>query len=271
MKYGTGLNKFAEACPSRFFDVGIAEQHAVTFAAGLAVSGMLPVFAVYSSFLQRGYDQIIHDAAISRTHIVLGIDRAGIVGEDGETHQGLFDVPMLTCIPNITVYSPSDYDELRLCLRKALYDTPSVAAVRYPRGAQSNVKMKLDENNMFCFEGHGSKNLAIGYGRTGGTVCEAVRADGLDTDVLKLVKIFPIESSVIDLCMKYDKIIIFEEALQNGSIGEHLTVALTAKDYKGDININAIHGFVKQAKTESALKRFSLDKAGIEKKISDFI
>lgn len=271
MKYGTGLNKFAEACPSRFFDVGIAEQHAVTFAAGLAVSGMLPVFAVYSSFLQRGYDQIIHDAAISRTHIVLGIDRAGIVGEDGETHQGLFDVPMLTCIPNITVYSPSDYDELRLCLRKALYDTPSVAAVRYPRGAQSNIKMKLDENNMFCFEGHGSKNLAIGYGRTGGTVCEAVRESGLDADVLKLVKIFPIESSVIDLCMKYDKIIIFEEALQNGSIGEHLTAALTAKGYKGEININAIHGFVKQAKTESALKKFSLDKAGIEKKISDFI
>ncbi|MGN1106208.1 MAG: 1-deoxy-D-xylulose-5-phosphate synthase, partial [Huintestinicola sp.] len=272
MKYGTGLNRFAESCPDRFFDVGIAEQHAVTFAAGLAVSGMIPVFAVYSSFLQRGYDQLIHDAAISRTHIVLGIDRAGIVGEDGETHQGLFDVPMLTCMPNITVYSPSDYNELRLCLRKALYDTPSVAAVRYPRGSEcGNVKMKLDETNMLCYEKNGGKVLAIGYGRTGSTVCEAVRESKLDADVLKLVRIFPLESYVIDLCMNYDRIIVFEESLQNGGIGEHLTAALALRGYKGDISINAIHGFVKQAKTESVLKRFSLDKEGIEKIISEIL
>ncbi|MGN1102430.1 MAG: transketolase C-terminal domain-containing protein, partial [Huintestinicola sp.] len=229
-------------------------------------------FAVYSSFLQRGYDQLIHDAAISRTHIVLGIDRAGIVGEDGETHQGLFDVPMLTCIPNITVYSPSDYNELRLCLRKALYDTPSVAAVRYPRGSESgNVKMKLDETNMLCFEGHGGKTLAIGYGRTGSTVSETVREKGLNADVLKLVRIFPLESYVIDLCMGYDRIIVFEESLQSGGIGEHLTSALVLRGYKGDIRINAVHGFVKQAKTESVLRRFFLDKEGIEKKISELL
>lgn len=272
MKYGTGLNRFAESCPDRFFDVGIAEQHAVTFAAGLAVSGMIPVFAVYSSFLQRGYDQLIHDAAISRTHIVLGIDRAGIVGEDGETHQGLFDVPMLTCIPNITVYSPSDYNELRLCLRKALYDTPSVAAVRYPRGSESgNVKMKLDETNMLCYEKNGGKCLAIGYGRTGAAVCEAVRDGNVNADVLKLVRIFPLESYVIDLCMSYDRIMVFEESLQNGGIGEHLTAALALKGYKGNIRINAVHGFVKQAKTERVLNKFSLDKTGIEKKISELL
>lgn len=272
MKYGTGLNRFADVCPDRFFDVGIAEQHAVTFAAGLAVSGMIPVFAVYSSFLQRGYDQLIHDAAISRTHIVLGIDRAGIVGEDGETHQGLFDVPMLTCIPNITVYSPSDYNELRLCLRKALYDTPSVAAVRYPRGSESGIaKMKLDENNMLCYEKNDGKCLVIGYGRTGATVCEAVRDGHLNADVLKLVRIFPLESYVIDLCLGYDRIIVFEESLQSGGIGEHITAALAQRGHKGDIRINAIHGFVKQAKTESVLKRFSLDKEGIEKKISELL
>lgn len=272
MKYGTGLNKFADVCPDRFFDVGIAEQHAVTFAAGLAVSGMIPVFAVYSSFLQRGYDQIIHDAAISRTHIVLGIDRAGIVGEDGETHQGLFDVPMLTCIPNITIYSPSDYSELRLCLRKAIYDTPSVAAVRYPRGSENgNIQMKIDETNMLCFESHGGKALAIGYGRTGSALAGAVRDGDLNADILKLVKIFPLERYVIDLCMNYNKIIVFEESLRNGAIGEHLTVALALRGYKGNIRINAIQGFVKQAKTESVLCRFSLDKNGIEKKISDFL
>jgi 1-deoxy-D-xylulose-5-phosphate synthase len=264
MKYGTGLNFFAEKFPDRFFDVGIAEQHAVTFAAGLAVSGMTPVFAVYSSFLQRAYDQLIHDAAISRTHIVLGIDRAGVVGEDGETHQGLFDVPMLTCIPNVTIFSPSDYDELRLCLRMAIYDTPSVAAVRYPRGAEEQgVHMELDRENMFCYEKHGGKVLAVCYGRTGLTAAQAVRENDLEADILKLVRIFPIERAVTDICMEYDRIIVFEESLKNGGIGEHLTSALEEKGYKGDIRINAMSGFVKQAKTESVLKRFRLDKDGI--------
>ncbi|MFR7722094.1 MAG: transketolase C-terminal domain-containing protein [Clostridia bacterium] len=244
--------------------MGIAEQHAVTFAAGLAVSGMTPVFAVYSSFLQRAYDQLIHDAAISRTHIVLGIDRAGVVGEDGETHQGLFDVPMLTCIPNVTVFSPSDYDELRLCLRMAIYDTPSVAAVRYPRGAEvQGVHMELDRENMFCYEKHGGKVLAVCYGRTGLTAAQAVRENDLEADILKLVRIFPIERAVTDICMEYDRIIVFEESLKNGGIGEHLTSALEEKGYKGDIRINAMSGFVKQAKTESVLKRFRLDKDGI--------
>ncbi|MBP1545116.1 MAG: 1-deoxy-D-xylulose-5-phosphate synthase [Oscillospiraceae bacterium] len=272
MKYGTGLNKFAEVCPDRFFDVGIAEQHAVTFAAGLAVSGMIPVFAVYSSFLQRAYDQIIHDAAISRTHIVLGIDRAGIVGEDGETHQGLFDVPMLTGIPNITIFSPSDYTELRLCMRKALFDTPSVAAVRYPRGSQGGNEgmMKLDRDNMLCYEEHGGKTLAIGYGRTGCTVAEAVREGDHSADVLKLVKIFPLERAVIDICMKYDRIIIFEESLKSGGIGEHIAAMLADSGFKGSVRINAVKGFVKQAKTESVLKRFCLDKSGISRILSEY-
>jgi 1-deoxy-D-xylulose-5-phosphate synthase len=106
MKYGTGLQYFAEAYPERFFDVGIAEQHAITFAGGLAKMGKLPVVAVYSSFLQRAYDQIIHDLSIDRLHVVLAVDRAGIVGEDGETHQGIFDVSMLTSIPGAVIFSP---------------------------------------------------------------------------------------------------------------------------------------------------------------------
>ena len=272
MKYGTGLNFFAEKYPERFFDVGIAEQHAVTFAAGLAVSGMTPVFAVYSSFLQRAYDQIIHDAAISRTHIVLGIDRAGIVGEDGETHQGLFDVAMLTCIPNITVYSPADYCELRLSLRKAIYQTPSVAAVRYPRGAEEHdIHMAHDTDNMFCYENNGADTLAVCYGRTGLSVYSAVRDDPtLGADVLKLIKIFPIEQAVTDICMKYSSIIVFEEVLKNGGIGEHLETALAEKGYKGKFHINAVSGFVKQAKTESVLHRFMLDKDGAAQVIKKY-
>ena len=264
MVEGTGLTDFSRTLPRRFFDVGIAEGHAVAMCAGMAQQGMVPVFAVYSSFLQRAYDQLIHDAAISRTHIVLGIDRAGVVGEDGETHQGLFDVPMLTCIPNVTIFSPSDYDELRLCLRMAIYDTPSVAAVRYPRGAEvQGVHMELDRENMFCYEKHGGKVLAVCYGRTGLTAAQAVRENDLEADILKLVRIFPIERAVTDICMEYDRIIVFEESLKNGGIGEHLTSALEEKGYKGDIRINAMSGFVKQAKTESVLKRFRLDKDGI--------
>ena len=136
MKYGTGLQFFGKRFPERFYDVGIAEEHAVTFAGGLASMGQIPVFAVYSTFLQRAYDQLIHDVAIGKLHVVLGVDRAGIVGEDGETHQGLFDVPMLTSIPNTVIYSPSCYEELRLCLKKAIYANKGLVAVRYPRGAE---------------------------------------------------------------------------------------------------------------------------------------
>ncbi len=266
MKYATGLNKVAVSCPDRFFDVGIAEQHAVTFAAGLAVNGMIPVFAVYSSFIQRAYDQIIHDAAICRTHIVLAIDRAGIVGEDGETHQGLFDVPMLTCIPNTTIFSPSDYDELKYCLRTAIFDTPAVAAVRYPRGSEDHyVHMTLDKDNMFCYEKKGSRTLAVSYGRTGIALASAVRENGLDCDMLKLVKIFPIESAVTDICRQYDRVIVFEESLGNGGIGEHISSKLAQSGWKGDITVKAISGFVRHAPVGSILRRFGLDKESITK------
>ena len=127
MKYGTGLQYFSNQLKDRFFDVGIAEQHAVTFSAGLASMGKIPVFAVYSSFLQRAIDQLIHDVTIGKNHIVLGIDRAGIVGEDGETHQGLYDIPLLTAIPNAEIYSPACYEELKMCLNEAIYKCQGLA------------------------------------------------------------------------------------------------------------------------------------------------
>ncbi len=129
MADGCGLQQFKRACPARFFDVGIAEQHAVTFSAALSAGGYLPVFAVYSTFLQRAYDQVLHDAALSGTKLVLGVDRAGIVGGDGETHQGLFDVPLLCGIPGVTVLCPASFDELRTALEQALYQYEGVVAV----------------------------------------------------------------------------------------------------------------------------------------------
>ncbi|GHU59409.1 hypothetical protein FACS1894133_6140 [Clostridia bacterium] len=134
MKYATGCNYFAEKYPSRFFDVGIAEPHAVTFAAALAACGKIPVFAVYSTFLQRCYDQLLHDAAIPNLHIVLGVDRAGFTGADGVTHQGIFDISILTAIPNTTIYAPYDAETLRLCLDRAVFEDSGIVAVRYPRG-----------------------------------------------------------------------------------------------------------------------------------------
>lgn len=134
MPHGTGLDKFSKKYPERFFDVGIAEQHAVTFAAGLASNGMVPVVALYSSFLQRAYDQLLHDVALQNLHVVFAIDRAGIVGEDGETHQGIYDISFMRHIPNMTLLAPCDYNELKKMLWYAVMEHDGPIAIRYPRG-----------------------------------------------------------------------------------------------------------------------------------------
>lgn len=257
MKYGTGLQYFAADHPDRFFDVGIAEQHAVTFCGGLASMGKLPVFSVYSSFLQRAYDQVIHDIAISGEHIVLAVDRAGIVGEDGETHQGIFDVPMLTSIPNVTVYSPSDYAELKKCLHKAVYDTECAAVVRYPRGKGSVGDEKAEYSDCI-FTDNGSGTLAVTYGR----IYENIRGNK-NADILKLVKIQPLSENIYDICMKHKKIVIFEEALKKGSVGEHIAAELAERGFDGRIYIRAIGDFVKQASVDSALSALGLDSSGM--------
>jgi 1-deoxy-D-xylulose-5-phosphate synthase len=138
MQSGTGLSKFAAEFKSRFFDVGIAEEHAVTMASGMSKQGMLPVCAIYSTFLQRAYDQIIHDTAIQKLKVVFAVDRAGIVGDDGETHNGLFDVPFLSTVPGMTILAPSNYNELRSMLKAALYRIKGPVAIRYPRGRQGS-------------------------------------------------------------------------------------------------------------------------------------
>ncbi|NSW91360.1 MAG: 1-deoxy-D-xylulose-5-phosphate synthase [Firmicutes bacterium] len=134
MPHGTGLNLFSQKFPDRFFDVGIAEQHAVTFAAGLASNGLKPVVCIYSSFLQRAYDQILHDVSLQNLHVVLAVDRAGIVGEDGETHQGVYDICYIRHMPNISILAPADYTELAAMLRYAIFEHNGPIAIRYPRG-----------------------------------------------------------------------------------------------------------------------------------------
>lgn len=271
MKYGTGLQYFGKEIPERFYDVGIAEQHAVTFAGGLAVMGQIPVFAVYSTFLQRSYDQLIHDIAIGGLHIVLGIDRAGIVGEDGETHQGMFDVPMLTSIPNTVIYSPSCYDELKLCMKKAIYNEKYLAAVRYPRGAEEISFSKNLINSEYTFVRNGRSNiLVISYGRIFNETYKAqslLSADGIECDLLKLTKIYPIPEKLIDEIKKYNHVIFFEEAISDGSISEKTGCMLIESGYKGSYSHVAVKGFIKQAAVNSCLDKFGLTSG----KMADYI
>ncbi|MBR4092657.1 MAG: 1-deoxy-D-xylulose-5-phosphate synthase [Oscillospiraceae bacterium] len=255
MKYGTGLQYFAKKFPKRFFDVGIAEQHAVTFSAGLASEGMLPVFAVYSSFLQRAYDQILHDNSIDSKHIVIGVDRAGFVGEDGETHQGLFDVSFLTTIPNITIFSPSCYEELSHCLVTALYDTDGIAVVRYPRGNDKSEFDKSVATSEYYYTEKANSTLVVTYGRIYDNAVKATDITG-KCDLLKLTKIFPVSDKITKIVENYENVIFFEEGIKNGGVSEHIVSSMS--NFRGNYKIVAVEGFVKQASVNRQLELFGL-------------
>ncbi len=259
MESGTGLSDFATKYPDRFFDVGIAEQHAVTFTAGLAKGGMKPYFAVYSSFLQRAYDQIIHDCAIGNVPLTLLVDRAGIVGEDGETHQGLFDVSFLTSIPNITVYSPTYYDELVYAINLTALQG-GVNAIRYPRGCEvpSNT-FKIDFKGDYTVLNGNGERVVITYGKL---FSEALKAKEADENItlIKLNKIFPISDALVLGLKNCKKIDFYEESVKSGGIGEHLSALLLENGFKGEFIIHAVNNeFVPMAKTDAALKKLGLD------------
>ncbi len=264
MTEGTGLSMFRSLFKDRFYDVGIAEEHAVTFSCGLARKGLVPVFAVYSSFLQRSYDQILHDAATQGLKLVLGVDRAGIVGEDGETHQGLFDVAFLRTVPGIYIYSPSTYAETELFLKLAIYDAPSVAAVRYPRGAQPAISMPYIPKDLpFDVIESGSDTALVTYGRIFGSACDAylqLADDGIKVDIIKLNRIWPLPDDLYERLGSYKNIFVFEETMENGGIGEHMAYTLLERGYKGSFKVTAVdEGFVPQSTVASALRKHHLD------------
>ncbi len=265
MKYATGLNFFKSSCPARFFDGGIAEQHCVTFSAGLAAEGMLPVFAVYSTFLQRGFDQIIHDCAIENTHIVLAIDRAGFVGEDGETHQGIFDVPMLRLIPNTTVFSPATFEELKRCLKRAVYDTSGIACVRYPKGGELN-ETELATAEDFSYSGKRSDTLAVTYGRISAYLSEACEKAG--ADMLRLVRVLPLPDGVVSLAMKYKRVVFFEEGSLKGGAAEGFFSELARRGFRGTLESVGVDGrFVPVGTVAEQLEMFGLDVKGMTAKL----
>ena len=272
MAMGTGLSEFSQKYKNRFFDVGIAEEHAVTFASGLAAGEMIPVFAVYSTFLQRSYDQILHDAALQKLHIVLAVDRAGVVGEDGETHQGIFDVAFLNTIPNITIFAPASFSELREMLHSAIYNTPNIAVVRYPRGGELYLPEEYEyDGSDYCFVGNKkSRKLIVTYGRIFSYACEAAKnlgAKGTDVCILKLNKIKPISDNAVSGAMNFKEVYFFEEGIKTGGVGESFGFLMYQKNFRGKFRLVAIEDFVKQAKVDSSLAKLRLDAGGIEKTV----
>ena len=198
MREGSGLVRFSQEYPDRYFDVGIAEQHAVTFAAGLACDGMKPVVAIYSTFLQRAYDQLIHDVAMQNLPVVFAIDRAGLVGADGPTHAGSFDLTYLRCIPNMTVMAPADENECRQMLYTAFHmDTPT--AVRYPRGAGTGVAPQKQMQMLPVGRGeirrNGAKIALLAFGSMLKPCLEA--ADELDATVVNMRFVKPLDNDLV--------------------------------------------------------------------------
>ncbi len=269
MADGTGLNRFAKLYKERFFDVGIAEEHAVTFGCGLALKGMRPVFAVYSTFLQRSYDQLIHDAALGKLHLVLAVDRAGIVGSDGETHQGVFDVSMLNSIPNTTIYSPSYFEGLKKSLATALYICDSLAVVRYPRGGELYKPDDFGEESIDynIYGNKNCKNLLITYGRLFSYACKAAEMlaeKGIEVCILKLCRIKPIDSEAVNFAANFKNVWFFEEGIKNGSIARNFSDLLVVTNFKGNYHIKAINDkFVKQMSVSEALEMLKLDSQGM--------
>lgn len=246
MPSGTGLTKFSRMYPKRFFDVGIAEEYAVTFAAGLAKGGFTPIFAVYSTFLQRSYDQIVHDVCIQNLHVVFAIDRAGIVGDDGETHQGIYDISFLSHIPNITVMAPKNKIEFEDMLEFAINKMNGPVAIRYPRGQASDVMIGAEKSievgkPEYIYNG---ENIALlSYGAM---MDEAVEVysnlvnKGYNPTLINARFASPIDDDLIkDMAENYKYIFTMEDNIYSGGFGSNLSQRLCEYGVRG----NVIHNF----------------------------
>ena len=230
MQSGTGLDTFARRFPERFFDVGIAEGHAAAMCGGMAKQGMIPVFAVYSSFLQRSYDMLIQDVAMQNLHVVFGVDRAGLVGEDGETHHGVFDLSFLSTIPNMTVLAPASFAELRSMLDYAVERVEGPVAVRYPRGGEggySGDSGKVDTQVLR----RGRDLTLVTYGSLTGealAASQALEESGLGVQVVKLNRVSPLDPEPVRASVRETgRLLVAEEVLAPGSVGEWLAALLS--------------------------------------------
>ena len=268
MKYGTGLNFFKHSHPDRFFDVGMAEEHAVTFAGGLASQGLHPVVAIYSTFFQRAYDQIIHDVNLMHLNVLFAVDRAGLVPGDGETHQGIYDPAFFSGI-GIPVYAPANYAELRYWLG-VLARQNGPRAIRYPRGAQCPALAALGcSQKLFdVYPARGpARTTLVSYGAETEEILAArdtLAENGVQADVVKLVRLYPLPENLTDTLQKYTTVLFAEDTVRTGGIGQQLGFALQQAGWKGLYLLHAVdnshllHAKVPELRADQALDAESL-------------
>lgn len=284
MESGTGLTEYAKIFKDRFFDVGIAEQHSITFAVGLAESGLIPFICLYSTFLQRGYDQIIHDACIMKANVKFMIDRAGLVPEDGDTHQGVFDISFLRIIPNIVIMSPVFEEDFKEMVKKSIeYKGPTV--IRYNKSAirdSEKNKENIISDNFEIGKAHivreshnkenNKKNCIISYGQTLIDIVEAINEINFDASILNLSTLKPLdEKTIIDFINKSDKILIIEESLKNGGIGSAILELMADNQIFKPVKIHALpNKFFEVATRGKLLELYKLDKNGIKEVIIEY-
>ena len=268
MTDGTGLSGFAREFPERFFDVAIAEGHGVSMAAGLASQGMIPVFAVYSTFLQRGYDQLIHDVALERLHVVFGVDRAGLVGPDGETHHGCFDPLFLCTIPSFTVLCPSNFAELRSMLKRAVFELDGPVAVRYPRGGEGAFREDRSAEPVARLR-QGSDVTLLSYGVLVNHLLEAAEllaAKGIRAEVLKLNQISPLDHGTVCQALGGRKtLLVLEDSFGAGCVGQRVAAILAEHGQAPEQLIlkNLGKTFAPEGSVAELEHRFGLDAAGV--------
>ncbi len=277
MREGSGMVEFEQRFPKRYFDVGIAEQHAVTFAAGLACEGLKPVVAIYSTFLQRAYDQLIHDVALQNLPVTFALDRAGIVGADGPTHCGAFDIPYLRCVPNVAVLTPADEAECRALLSTAfLHNGP--AAVRYPRGSGPGAQVASSLQTLPWGKGELRRRTAAGAGRRiallvfGSLLAPALAAaDDLDATVANMRFVKPLDVDlVLDLARSHDAVVTLEEGAIMGGAGSACLEAIAQAGLAvATLQLGLPDIFVEHGDPAKLLSQLGLDSSGIARSIRE--
>ena len=270
---GSGMVEFSQRFPNQYFDVAIAEQHAVTFAAGLAIGGYKPVVAIYSTFLQRAYDQLIHDVAIQNLPVLFAIDRAGVVGADGQTHQGAFDISFMRCIPNLVIMTPSDENECRQMLYTG-YQCGKPAAVRYPRGNAVGVELtplQTLEIGKSKFIRQGEKIAILNFGTllpNAKDVAEKLNATIIDMRFVKPID----EARILDVAQTHDIIVTLEENAIQGGAGSAVAEILNShRKPTALLQLGLPDFFIPQGTQQEIMADLGLDSAGIEEKIQQFL
>jgi len=275
MREGTGLGGFSALYPNRFFDVGIAEEHAVSMAGGMADRGLKPVFAVYSTFLQRSYDMLLHDIALAKQHVVFAVDRAGLVGADGETHHGLFDIAFLSSVPDMTILSPASFSELRCMLKTALYDIQGPVAVRYPRGSESELYTECHVEPLTLLRDSGDIAL-LTYGVSTPDCIKAadiLESQGIDVCLIKLGRLSPLPvQELLQVLNNRHALVCVEEVASLGCIGSLVAALLEQNAMPMNVRLlNTGDGFITHGSVECLRKLCGIDCDSIVRTVKELL